>query len=104
MPAADSSRRWPVLLGGLAAAGAAAWLVLWLGGGADIQPVTGIPARDQTVVWLVGLIRVVTDGLAVATIGLLTAAAFLVPGGDSSGGRIVSAHGYRWLRAAGVTA
>ncbi|GAB3998145.1 hypothetical protein GCM10029992_23130 [Glycomyces albus] len=104
MNAAASTRRWPVLLGALAAAGAAAVLVLWLGGGADIQPVTGIPARDQTVVWLVGLIRVVTDGLAVATIGLLMAAAFLVPGSDSSGGRIVSAHGYRWLRAAGVTA
>lgn len=103
-PQAASRRRWPLAIGGVAAAAGAGALVLQLSGAADVAPVAGIPTRDQVAVWAVGLIRVLVDVLAVTTVGLLLAAAFLTPGRADDGGRLVSPHGYRWLRAAAVTA
>ncbi|MGH3902849.1 MAG: cytochrome c oxidase assembly protein [Pseudonocardiaceae bacterium] len=92
----------PWVVAGVAAtaAVAAAVMVLRLGGGVDLAPVPGLPRRDATVLWLVGLLRITTDVLAVVTVGCLLAAAFLVPGD----GRLVSVHGYRWLRGAGIAA
>ncbi|MQA24351.1 MAG: copper resistance protein CopD [Micromonosporaceae bacterium] len=93
-------RRWPYAVAALAGAGLAAVLVLRLGGGGEAAPVPGIPVRDTTVVWLVSLARVATDVLAVVTVGCLLAAGFFTAGD----GRLVSTHGYRWLRAGGVVA
>lgn len=93
-------RRWQYAVAAVAGAGLAAVLVLRLGGGAEAAPVPGIPVRDTTVVWLVSLARVATDVLAVVTVGCLLAAGFFTAGD----GRLVSTHGYRWLRAGGVVA
>lgn len=96
--------RWPLAVTALAIAVGAGALVLKLSGAADVAPVAGIPVRDQIAVWAVGLVRVLVDVLAVATVGLLLAAAFLTPGRADDGGRLVSVQGWRWLRAAAVTA
>ncbi len=75
-------------------------VVLVLGGGIVTDALPGLPARDPLVTWLVPILKLAHDLLAVVTVGLTIAAAFFV---DSSNGR-VGPQQYRWLRTAGWSA
>lgn len=96
-------RRWALVAAALVAAGAASGAVLRFGGATAVEQVAGIVSASPTVVWLLPLLTLARDLLAVATIGCLGAAALFTPG-DTTDRKVVSTHGYRWLRTAAVTA
>ena len=75
-------------------------IVLLLGGGIVTDSLPGLAARDPLVTWLVPILKLSHDLLAVMTVGLAVAAAFFV---DSDNGRI-GPQQYRWLRTAGWSA
>jgi len=56
--------------------------ILELGGGAPAPPVGGIPTPGEFVGWAVPFTKLITDVSAVAVIGFLLAAVFLLPSSD----------------------
>ncbi|MFG1917012.1 cytochrome c oxidase assembly protein [Micromonospora sp. NPDC048898] len=69
-------------------------------GGAFTAALPGLPDAGPITTWALPAVRLLSDGLATLTVGLLVTAAFLLPGD----GRSVSPHGYLLLRRAGVAA
>ncbi|MCW2567197.1 MAG: copper resistance domain protein [Mycobacterium sp.] len=96
----------PVVLGAaLVSALLVAAAVLWAGGAIDARALPGLPDAGTVTPWALPLLRVLGDLAAAVTVGCLLATAFAVPGRvDERGRRRVSPHGYRWLRAAAVSA
>lgn len=90
----------------LTAAVLTAAVVLQLGGGASGGQIPGMPGPGPVTPWALPATRVLTDVAAVATVGLLLAAAALgpIPAGRPNQVRTVGPHAYRWVRAAGWTA
>ena len=90
----------------LTAAIPTAAVVLQLGGGASGGQIPGMPGPGPVTPWALPATRVLTDVAAVATAGLLLAAAALGPiaSGRPTQVRTVEPHAYRWVRAAGWTA
>lgn len=79
----------------------AALLVLGLRvGGALTAALPGLPDAGPVTTRALPAVRLLADGLATVTVGMLVTAAFLLPGD----GRSVSPHGYLLLRRAGVAA
>lgn len=114
-PVADSRRGLVTALGlgvaSLTAALLTAAVVLDLGGGATASDIPGMPGPGPVTPWALPVARVVGDMAAVATVGLLLAAAVLGPlprrNADQAtwqATRIVGPHAYRWVRAAGWAA
>ena len=97
---AMQTRRWPYVVGGLAAAGASLTGLLWYGGGANLETLPGLPHPGTVTTWALPATRLAIQICAVATIGLLLAAVVLSP--RENGG--LSAIGFRRLRVAGWTA
>jgi putative copper resistance protein D len=98
--------RAPAVLGAaVVAALFVAAAALWSGGAIDARALPGLPDAGTVTPWALPLLRVLGDLAAAVTVGCLLATAFAVPGRlDDRGRRRVSAHGYRWLRAAAVAA
>ncbi|MDG9675814.1 cytochrome c oxidase assembly protein [Micromonospora sp. DH14] len=69
-------------------------------GGALTAAIPGLPDAGPTTAWTLPVVRLLSDGLATVTVGMLVTAAFLLPGD----GRSVSPHGYLLLRRASVSA
>lgn len=76
-------------------AGAVCAVVVVTVGSIATVPGSGHPTTDVRVAWLLPAIRLVVDVSAAATVGCLTAAAFLLPVDDTG-----SLAGFRWLRCA----
>lgn len=93
-------RRWPYAVLGLASAGVSLVVLLWYGGGAALEALPGLPHPGLVTTWALPGSRLGAQVFAVATIGLLLAAAVLSP--RDGGG--LSAIGYRRLRSASWTA
>lgn len=87
------------ILAVMAATVTAVWL-LNIGGGVITEGALGLPPRDITVTWLVPLLKLASQLLAVVTVGCVVAAAFFV---DGDNGRI-RPQAYRWLRTGGWSA
>ncbi|WP_307846943.1 cytochrome c oxidase assembly protein [Micromonospora sp. D93] len=69
-------------------------------GGALTAAIPGLPDAGPSTAWALPVFRLLSDGLATVTVGMLVTAAFLLPGD----GRSVSPHGYLLLRRASLTA
>ncbi|MCG5471714.1 bifunctional copper resistance protein CopD/cytochrome c oxidase assembly protein [Micromonospora sp. LAH09] len=69
-------------------------------GGALTAALPGLPDAGPFTTRALPAVRLLADGLATVTVGMLVTAAFLLPGD----GRSVSPHGYLLLRRAGVAA
>ncbi|MEW2376606.1 cytochrome c oxidase assembly protein [Micromonospora sp. NPDC047812] len=85
------------------AAVASAVAVLLLGlraGDALAVAVPGLPDPGPVTTWALPVVRLLADGLATLTVGMVVTAAFLLPGD----GRSVSAYGWLLLRRAGAAA
>ncbi|MEU2661384.1 bifunctional copper resistance protein CopD/cytochrome c oxidase assembly protein [Micromonospora sp. NPDC007220] len=85
------------------AAVASAVAVLLLGlraGDALAVAIPGLPDPGPVTAWALPVVRLLADGLATLTVGMLVTAAFLLPGD----GRSVSAYGWLLLRRAGTAA
>ncbi|MFI6760065.1 cytochrome c oxidase assembly protein [Micromonospora sp. NPDC050417] len=94
VPAVGGGRRWwlPVAVG--VAALAVLLLTLRLGGAVESTAIAGLPDPGPVTRWGLPVVRLVLDGFATVTVGLLLTAAFLLPGDRSS----VSPRGYLLLR------
>ncbi|MGW3887787.1 cytochrome c oxidase assembly protein [Micromonospora chokoriensis] len=80
---------------------AAALLLLGLRVGGALTPaIPGLPDAGPITTRALPVVRLLSDGLATVTVGMLVTAAFLLPGD----GRSVSPHGYLLLRRAGAAA
>lgn len=95
-PSVASRRRVVLLAAACSLALGSCVVTLWAAGALDPMPLPGIPLPNELVTWSVPLLRVVWDAAAVVTVGCLLGAVLLVPGDQ-----ILSAAGYRWVRAAG---
>ncbi|MGC4821785.1 cytochrome c oxidase assembly protein [Micromonospora sp. DT63] len=87
----------------IVAAVAAGVALLLLGlrvGGALAAAIPGLPDAGPATTQALPVVRLLCDGLATVTVGMLVTAAFLLPGD----GRTVSPHGYLLLRRASVSA
>jgi cytochrome c oxidase assembly factor CtaG/putative copper export protein len=93
--AVQPRRRWPVLVGATAAAAVATAMALVAAAGTPPHSGSGLGV-PTTAPWLVPGLRVLTDLLAVVTVGCLLGAAVLLPGD-----RLLSVAGYRWVQTAG---
>ncbi|RLK23922.1 putative copper resistance protein D [Micromonospora sp. M71_S20] len=85
------------------AAVASAVAVLLLGlraGDALAVAIPGLPDPGPVTTWALPVVRLLADGLATLTVGMVVTAAFLLPGD----GRSVSAYGWLLLRRAGAAA
>ncbi|MEU5947293.1 bifunctional copper resistance protein CopD/cytochrome c oxidase assembly protein [Micromonospora sp. NPDC047465] len=85
------------------AAVASAVAVLLLGlraGGALTAAIPGLPDPGPVTAWALPVVRLLADGLATLTVGMVVTAAFLLPGDGPS----VSPHGWLLLRRAGAAA
>ncbi|SFP05498.1 putative copper resistance protein D [Amycolatopsis arida] len=94
-------------IAGLTAAFLTVAVVLRLGGGASAGQLPGLPGPGPVTPWALPATRVLGDVAAVATVGLLLAAAVLGPiprRSSDQPARTVGPHAYRWTRAAGWTA
>ncbi|MFK3980750.1 cytochrome c oxidase assembly protein [Micromonospora sp. NPDC050397] len=69
-------------------------LALRLGGGLESTAIVGLPDPGALTRWALPVVRVLLDGLATVTVGLLVTSAFLLPGDGGS----VSPRGYLLLR------
>ncbi|MFE7871111.1 cytochrome c oxidase assembly protein [Micromonospora humida] len=69
-------------------------------GGALAAVIPGLPDAGPATTWALPVVRLLGDGLATVTVGMLVTSAFLLPGD----GRTVSPHGYLLLRRASLTA
>ncbi|MCX5065837.1 bifunctional copper resistance protein CopD/cytochrome c oxidase assembly protein [Micromonospora lupini] len=69
-------------------------------GGALTAAIPGLPDAGPATTWALPVVRLLSDGLATVTVGMLVTSAFLLPGD----GRTVSPHGYLLLRRASVGA
>ncbi|MFF0154511.1 cytochrome c oxidase assembly protein [Micromonospora sp. NPDC005203] len=69
-------------------------------GGALTTALPGLPDAGPITTRALPVVRLLSDGLATVTVGMLVTAAFLLPGD----GRSVAPHGYLLLRRAGVAA
>ncbi|WP_233583948.1 cytochrome c oxidase assembly protein [Micromonospora sp. CV4] len=69
-------------------------------GGALTAAIPGLPDAGPATTWALPVVRLISDGLATVTVGMLVTAAFLLPGD----GRTVSPHGYLLLRRASAAA
>ncbi len=96
------------LIGGLVVSAAVAVTVLRATGAVDSQVLPGLGDPGPVTPWALPLTTLASRLAAVATVGLLVAAAFFTPGLTSADrrtdGRTVGAAGYRWLRAGGWAA
>ncbi|RKR91187.1 putative copper resistance protein D [Micromonospora pisi] len=92
--AGAGGRRWwlPAAVG--VAALAVLLLALRLGGAVESTAIAGLPDPGPVTRWGLPLLRLVLDGFATVTVGLLLTAAFLLPGDRGS----VSPRGYLLLR------
>lgn len=84
-----------VVLAGCGLAVAVALALLGAIGALAPIPLPGLPSTTTSVLWALGSARVLIDVSAVATVGLLLAAALLAPGHQA-----MSTAGYRWTRLA----
>ncbi|MEU5784655.1 cytochrome c oxidase assembly protein [Micromonospora lupini] len=69
-------------------------------GGALTAAIPGLPDAGPATTWALPVVRLLSDGLATVTVGMLVTSAFLLPGD----GRTVSPHGYLLLRRASLGA
>ncbi|MFU8875479.1 cytochrome c oxidase assembly protein [Micromonospora sp. SL4-19] len=76
----------------------AALLIALRAGGALAVAIPGLPNPGPVTTWALPLVRLLADALATLTVGMLVAAAFLLPGDGPS----VSPHGWLLLRRAGA--
>ncbi|MCF0095644.1 cytochrome c oxidase assembly protein [Micromonospora sp. MH99] len=84
----------------IAATGLALLLLGLRVGGALTAAIPGLPDAGPATAWALPVIRLLSNGLGTLTVGMLVAAAFLLPGD----GRSVSPHGYLLLRRASLAA
>jgi cytochrome c oxidase assembly factor CtaG len=98
-PARGAGARWAVLLGSAALALFVTWVILTATGATGVVPAPELSGSATSVPWLVSVLRLLTDLAAVLTVGCLLGGAVLLPGD-----RLLSAPGYRWVRAAGWSA
>jgi cytochrome c oxidase assembly factor CtaG/putative copper export protein len=96
---ATGVRWWVPALVALAALGVLA-LALGYGHGLNATTITGLPDPGLLTDWALPIATLACQALGTGSVGLCVCAAFLLPGD----GRTVSAHGYRLLRLATVTA
>jgi putative copper resistance protein D len=98
-PAQLRFRRWAVGPAAVLMALLAAGLTLGSSGATDVLSLPGIPAPGRVTTWLVPGLRLLSDLAAVATVGALLGAVYLVPGQQT-----ISPASYRWVRLSGGTA
>ncbi|MEV4462730.1 bifunctional copper resistance protein CopD/cytochrome c oxidase assembly protein [Micromonospora echinofusca] len=98
-PGTRARGRGGILVPVAAVASAVAVLLLGLrAGDALAVAVPGLPDPGPVTAWALPVVRLLADGLATLTVGMLVTAAFLLPGD----GRSVSAYGWLLLRRAGA--
>ncbi|MEU7800423.1 cytochrome c oxidase assembly protein [Micromonospora arborensis] len=98
-PAGAGRSGWLIAVAAVLSGVALLLLALRLGG-ALTAPIPGLPDAGPATAWALPAVRLLSDGLATVTVGMLVTAAFLLPGDERS----VSPHGYLLLRRASVTA
>ncbi|CCH19680.1 cytochrome c oxidase assembly protein [Micromonospora lupini] len=69
-------------------------------GGALTAAIPGLPDAGPATTWALPVVRLLSDGLATVTVGMLVTSTFLLPGDE----RTVSPHGYLLLRRASLGA